>query len=110
MGEYFLTKLETLLSHPIIGDVRGKGMMLGFEIVKDKATKEPFPPAMRMSVRLETEALRRGLVTFSCTGSVDGVAGDMMLIATPFIITEAEIDACVQILHDSVSAIERNIA
>ena len=58
MGAYFLKQLETLKQHDMISDVRGLGLMLGFEIVKDRQTKEPFPPAKKMSVRLEQLALR----------------------------------------------------
>ena len=109
MGAYFLKKLETLLEHRIVGDVRGRGLMLGLELVKDKKTKAPFDPAMKMSVRLEDETLRRGLVTFSCTGCVDGVAGDMILLAPPFVITREQIDECVSILHTSIAVMETGI-
>ena len=65
MGEYFLEQMkEKLLPLPIIGDVRGKGLMLGFEIVQDKATKTPFPAKMKMSSKLQAEAFQRGLVDF----------------------------------------------
>lgn len=107
MGAYFLQRLATLLDHRIIGDVRGLGLMLGFEIVKDKQTKEPFPAAMKMSSVMELEALKRGLVIFSCTGSVDGVAGDMILLAPPFVITREQIDDCVTILHETITAMEK---
>lgn len=109
MGAYFLEKLQTLLEHTIVGDVRGRGLMLGFELVKDKKTKEPFAPSMKMSSRLELETLKRGLVSFSCTGCVDGVAGDMMLFAPPFIITREQIDDCIRILHESIVAMEKEL-
>ena len=109
MGTYFLNKLRTLLDHDIVGDVRGRGLMLGFELVKDRQTKEPFAPVMKMSSRLEQEAFERGLVVFACTGSVDGVAGDMILMAPPFIITRDEVDSCVSILRESIAALERSL-
>lgn len=108
-GDYFLQQLATLLSHPIVGDVRGKGLLIGFELVKDKATKEPFPASLRMSSRLETEALKRGLVIYACTGSVDGAAGDMILLSPPLIITPAQIDECMRTLHESLSALAQEV-
>jgi adenosylmethionine-8-amino-7-oxononanoate aminotransferase len=110
MGDYFLQQLRTLLRHDIIGDVRGLGLMLGFEIVKDKQTKQPFLPSQQMSSKLELEALKRGLVVYSCTGSVDGVAGDMVLLAPPFVITKEQIDECVSILHETITAMEKELA
>ena len=109
MGAYFLDKLHTLLEHRIVGDVRGRGLMLGFEVVEDKQSKKPFDPALHMSSHLELEALARGLVIFSCTGCVDGAAGDMILLAPPFIIAREQIDECINILHDTISAVEKGV-
>ncbi len=81
--------------------------MVGFELVRDQKTKAPFPPGLKMSRRLEDEALSRGLTVFSCTGCVDGVEGDMILMAPPLIITKSQIDELVAILHDSVQVVEK---
>jgi adenosylmethionine-8-amino-7-oxononanoate aminotransferase len=108
-GQYFLERLEELLEHKIVGDVRGKGLMLGFELVRDKKTKEPFPPKWRVSRRVEEAALKRGLVIYHCTGSVDGAMGDMILLAPPLIITRTQIDDCMAILHDAVEEVERQL-
>jgi adenosylmethionine-8-amino-7-oxononanoate aminotransferase len=108
MGEYFLDQMkQKLLPCSIIGDVRGKGLMLGFEIVQDKATKAPFPPAMKMSSKFQTEAFKRGLVVFSCTGSVHGASGDMILLAPPLIITKEQIDEFIDILVASAEALSQ---
>ena len=105
MGDYFIKKLkDEILDLKIIGDVRGKGLMLGFEIVKDKETKEPFLVEDRMSKKIEREAFKRGLVIYSCTGCVDGAAGDMILIAPPLIIEKDQIDKIIEILKDSINA------
>ncbi|HTZ00638.1 MAG TPA: hypothetical protein VMB75_12420, partial [Rhodocyclaceae bacterium] len=87
-------------------DVRGKGLMVGFELVKDRATKEPFDPGKHASVLLERAALQRGLVTYPCTGSIEGVAGDMVLMAPPLVISAAEIDTVLNILDDSLTEVE----
>jgi adenosylmethionine-8-amino-7-oxononanoate aminotransferase len=108
-GEYFLAKLEELLRYDIVGDVRGLGMMLGFELVKDKESKEPFDPSLGVSRRVEEAAFQRGLIIYPCTGSVDGVAGDMVLLAPPLIITREQVDEFVDILHESVEAVQKDL-
>ena len=108
MGEYFLEQMrEKLLPLPIIGDVRGMGLMLGFEIVQDKATKEPFPAKMKMASKMQSEAFKRGLVIFSCTGSYHGDRGDMILLAPPLIITKEQIDEFIDILVASTKALSQ---
>jgi adenosylmethionine-8-amino-7-oxononanoate aminotransferase len=109
VGAYFLERLRELLQYDIVGDVRGLGLMLGLELVRDKRTKEPFPPEMRVSRRLEEAAFARGLVIYSCTGSVDGVAGDMILMAPPLIITESQVDEFMSILHASIAAVQQEV-
>ena len=110
MGKYLLAQMEAkLLPHPIVGDVRGRGLMVGFELVKDKQTKETFAPKLLASKRLEDAAFARGLITYPCTGSVDGQAGDMMLLAPPLIITREQIDELVDILDASIGALEASL-
>jgi adenosylmethionine-8-amino-7-oxononanoate aminotransferase len=109
-GEQALEGLQTLMDHhPSIGHVRGLGLMFGFEFVRDQETKEPFPPESKVSSLLEEAALKRGLVTYPCTGSVDGAAGDMVLMAPPLIITESQIDDIVGILDDAIYEVEERL-
>lgn len=110
MGEYMLQKMkDVLLPHPSVGDVRGKGLMVGFEQVKDKETKEPFDPELKVSQQLEDEAFKRGLITYPCSGTVDGYAGDMTLLAPPLIITREQIDDVVSILDEALTAVEEKL-
>ncbi|MGD0752677.1 MAG: aminotransferase class III-fold pyridoxal phosphate-dependent enzyme [Anaerolineales bacterium] len=109
-GEQFRSGLTAMMSrHPSLGDVRGKGLLSGFELVKSRGTKEPFDQAKHASVLLERAALQRGLVIYPCTGSVEGVAGDMVLMAPPLVINVAEIDEVLQILDDSLSEVEADL-
>ena len=108
-GMYFLERLSELLEHPIVGDVRGRGLMLGFELVKDKQSKESFPPEQRVSQLIEEAAFQRGLVIYSCSGSVGGAKGDMILIAPPLTITRSQIDDIMAILDESVAAVEKEL-
>ena len=109
LGAYLLQRLHELLEFDIIGDVRGKGLMCGFEFVKDKATKEPFPPASKVSLRFQEAALRRGLVLFQCTGCVEGVAGDMILVTPPLVITQHEIDEMISIMKDALKELQAEL-
>ena len=84
-------------------------MMIGFELVADKETKEPFPPERLTSRVVSALTFERGLVTYPCTGTVRGVAGDTILMAPPLITTREQIDLIMEILHDSVLAFEERI-
>lgn len=109
-GEQALSGLHALMSkHPIVGDVRGKGLMFGFELVKDRSTKTPFEPQRHVSMLVEDAALQRGLVTYPCSGTVNGTAGDMMLLAPPLTITAEQIDTILNILDDSLSEVEKEL-
>lgn len=109
VGAYFLDRAQSLLDHSIIGDVRGLGLMVGFEMVQDQKTKAPFPPSVRLSRRMEKAALERGLVLYMANGCVDGIAGDMILMAPPLIITKDQVDEMLAILHESIASVEREI-
>ena len=110
-GEQFRSGLIKMMDrHPSLGDVRGMGLMDGFELVKSRETKEPFDPAKHASILLERAALQRGLVTYPCTGSIEGVAGDMVLMAPPLVINAAEIDEILKILDDSLTEVENSLA
>lgn len=110
-GEQALNGLKAMMSHhPILGDVRGLGLMFGFEMVKDRGTKEPYPVSMHLSSIFEKIALERGLVTYPCSGIIDGVMGDMVLMAPPLVITRQEMDEMLTILDQSLSVLEDMLA
>jgi adenosylmethionine-8-amino-7-oxononanoate aminotransferase len=77
-------------------------MMWGVEFVADRETKAPFPPGLHLSQRVCDLAFERGVIFYPGAGSVDGVRGDHLMVAPPFVITEAEIDEVVSILRDSI--------
>ena len=110
VGAYFLEQLQGLLDYRTVGDVRGKGMMVGWEFVADKGSKAPFPPEQEMSRRFSALTFERGLVTYPCAGTVRGVAGDTILMAPPLITTKAQIDEIMAILNDAMRAFESEVA
>lgn len=109
VGAYLLDRLHDLLSLEMVGDVRGKGLMCGVEFVKNQKTKEPFDPKLKVSGQIQAEALERGLVVFQCSGCVEGVAGDMLLVTPPLIITRAQVDELVDILKDTIKAVQARV-
>ena len=107
MGAYLLEKLQALKSHPIVGDVRGLGLFCGVELVRDRQTKEPFDPRMKVNVLVGNRAFEKGLITYPGGGGADGVNGDHILLAPPFVIEKEEIDRLVSILDASIGEIEK---
>ena len=81
--------------HPHVGDIRGRGLFMGLELVEDRETKEPFDPGLRLHARIKMEAMARRLMVYPMGGTIDGRRGDHVLLAPPFIVTEAEIDEIV---------------
>ena len=107
-GEQVLAGLRQLMSrHPIIGDVRGLGLMFGLEYVRRRSTREPFAPDRGVSARIERAALKHGLVTYPCTGSIDGTLGDMTLMAPPLTISPAEVDQLLELLDRAIADVEQ---
>jgi adenosylmethionine-8-amino-7-oxononanoate aminotransferase len=103
-GAYLLKRLQELLEFDIVGDVRGRGFMCGVEFVKDKESKEPFPPAKKACLMVMKEGIQRGLILFPCTGNVDGVAGDMVLVTPPLITTRAQVDEIINLTKQAIAA------
>ncbi|HET6712675.1 MAG TPA: aminotransferase class III-fold pyridoxal phosphate-dependent enzyme [Actinomycetota bacterium] len=81
---------ETLADLPIVGDVRGLGMMIGIELVRDPETKEPFARAERVTERVVAAARDAGLLLYSSTGHVDGRDGDLLMLGPPFVLTDED--------------------
>jgi adenosylmethionine-8-amino-7-oxononanoate aminotransferase len=90
--------------HPNIGDIRGRGLFMGLELVADRRRKTPFDPALRLHARLKAEAMTRGLCVYPMGGTLDGLRGDHVLLAPPFIVTDEELDLIVARLRDAIEA------
>lgn len=91
-------------AHPHVGDIRGRGLFWGIELVRDRASKTPFDPAHRLHARIKRDAMARGLMVYPMGGTVDGRAGDHVLLAPPFISTEAHLDFIVDNLAAAIDA------
>jgi adenosylmethionine-8-amino-7-oxononanoate aminotransferase len=96
--------LERFSGHEHVGDVRGRGLFLGLELVADRASKRPFAPARRLHARIKSEALARGLMVYAMGGTIDGQRGDHILLAPPFIVTDADLEVIVDRLAAALDA------
>ncbi len=93
-------KLDTALrqrfdSHPYVGDIRGRGLFRGVEIVQDKYSKQPFDPFLGVNKKVKKAAFEAGLICYPMGGTIDGYRGDHVLLAPPFIIEDEQIDELV---------------
>jgi adenosylmethionine-8-amino-7-oxononanoate aminotransferase len=104
-GAYLARRLnERFGNHPFVGDVRGRGLFVGLELVADRDTKAAFDPKLRLHARVKQEAMARGLMVYPTGGNVDGAAGDNVLLAPPFIVDRPTVDAIVERLGDAIDA------
>jgi adenosylmethionine-8-amino-7-oxononanoate aminotransferase len=93
---------ERYASHPYVGDVRGRGLFVGVELVKDRASKATFDPALKLHAAIKREAFARGLMVYPMGGTVDGRNGDHVLLAPPFICSAQNIDTIVERLAGAI--------
>jgi adenosylmethionine-8-amino-7-oxononanoate aminotransferase len=96
---------ERLGAHPHVGNIRGRGFFWGVEFVADRASKRTFVPDDRINARIKAAALERGLMIYPMGGTVDGVNGDHVLIAPPYILTEAQLDELTDKLGAAVETV-----
>jgi adenosylmethionine-8-amino-7-oxononanoate aminotransferase len=94
--------IHALGDHPNVGDIRGRGLFMGVELVKDRASKQPFDPSIGLHARIKKQAMSNGLLVYPMGGTIDGQLGDHVLIAPPFISTESELDQMAQRLAVSI--------
>ncbi len=104
-GERLRAGLEERFgNHPHIGEVRGRGLFHAIEVVAVRGSKEPFAVQQDLAGRIKRAAMARGLCVYPGQGTADGISGDHILIAPPFVVDECTIDAIVDRLGDSVDA------
>ncbi len=105
VGAYLGKRLEKSLGgHPNVGDIRGRGMFYGLEIVADRTSSDPFPASRKMAWRLFERAFEKGLLVYYSQGCADGLNGDIVMLGPPLISTKAQVDDMVNILVSAVHA------
>jgi|SRR5450830_567378 len=95
---------QALAEHPHVGDVRGRGLFVGVELVAERDTKAAIDPVLRTHAKVKAEAMSRGLLVYPMGGTIDGKSGDHILLAPPFICTAADIDEIVGRLVAAITA------
>ncbi len=90
--------------HPHVGDIRGRGLFMGLELVADRGTKAPFDPALKLAAGIKAAAFEAGLICYPMSGTIDGRTGDHILLAPPFIISDAQIGELVDKLGQAIDA------
>jgi adenosylmethionine-8-amino-7-oxononanoate aminotransferase len=104
-GEHLTRRLtERFGNHHHVGDVRGRGLFQAIELVADRGSKATFDPKHKLHARIKQEAMARGLMVYPMGGTIDGVNGDHVLLAPPFIVEQAAIDTIVERLGEAVDA------
>jgi len=105
MGAHLAARLtEVLGAHPHVGDIRGRGLFRGIELVADRATRAPFDPSRKLHAQIKRAAMERGLMVYPMGGTIDGVRGDHVLLAPPFIVSREDVDTIVARLADAIDA------
>lgn len=90
--------------HAHVGDIRGRGLFQAIELVEDRQTKAPFDPSRKLHARIKSEAMARGLMVYPMGGTIDGVRGDHVLLAPPFIVTPSDVAEITGRLSEAVNA------
>lgn len=95
--------VERLGAHPHVGEIRGRGLLVGLELVADRVSRAPFPRAARLTEAVVAAARERGVLVYSATGNADAVDGDTILLGPPFIVTDEEIVTIVTVLAEAIA-------
>ncbi|HBL16157.1 MAG: hypothetical protein A2X36_04170 [Elusimicrobia bacterium GWA2_69_24] len=104
MGRKLFERLQPLAAHPHVGDIRGRGLLAGIEFVADQETRAPFPRALKFAETFTETAMGMGLVVWPNYGQAEGGAGDLAMLAPPFVISDAELDELVRRFGNALEA------
>jgi len=97
-------------NHPYIGNIRGRGLFQGVEIVADRASKTPFDPSLKVNAKIKKEAMSLGLMCYPGGGTMDGASGDHILLAPAYIVTEDEVTEIVERLKAAIDTVTHEAA
>jgi adenosylmethionine-8-amino-7-oxononanoate aminotransferase len=97
--------LDRLAGHPNVGEIRGRGLLQGIELVADRETRAPFPRAGRVTESIVGAARDAGVLLYSGTGNANGTDGDQILLGPPFVVTDEELVRIVDVLGSAIDQI-----
>ena len=105
-GDKLAAALEARFGqHLHVGDLRGRGLFRGIELVEDRGTKAPFDPSRGVAAKIKKAAFEEGLICYPMSGTIDGRTGDHILLAPPFIIEDAQIGELTDKLAKAIGAV-----
>ena len=107
VGQELRAALEPLRKYSVVGDIRGKGLLFGIELVHNARMREPFPPDAQIALRIQEDALEAGVMTYPIQGCADGTRGDHILLAPPFTITSKMIEMIAAGLDHAIADLEK---
>lgn len=103
-GAYLTKALRAAFDdHPYVGDIRGRGLFMAVELVEDRVSRDPFDHNKKLHAVIKQQAIHNGLLVYPMGGTIDGKSGDHVLVAPPFIVSEAEVDQIVALLKQSIN-------
>ncbi len=104
VGQYMMNRIEqTFADHPLVGHIRGRGLLAGIELVADKANRTPFPPTRRVAAEIVKEAMAEGLIARALPG------GDIVALSPPLTVTRADIDAILDRLVTAFGRVTKRV-
>jgi 4-aminobutyrate aminotransferase-like enzyme len=105
-GAWLFAEAQRLRQRRTVGDIRGKGLLMGIELVADASTGEPFEPFTGFHARVAEAAWQRGLIVRGESGTIDGSRGEHLLLSPPLIATREEMVSMLELLDDSIGDAE----
>jgi hypothetical protein len=110
-GDHLQSALEQRLGqHPHVGDLRGRGLFRGIELVRDRDTKQPFAPELKLHARIKKAAFEAGMICYPAAGTLDGKHGDHVLLAPPFIASNGELDQVAERIGKAIDTAVAQVA
>ncbi len=109
MGNYLMEKLSFLSNFSIVGQISGKGLLIGIKFVADRISKDPFDPVLGVAKQFVAAAFKKRLLANPGSGCVDGVRGDHIFICPPFTIDKTEGGMIAEILGEVFEEVKGNI-
>ena len=105
---------ERIGQHANVADIRGRGLFVGIELVRDRSDNTPYDRKLKLAERYKANAMKNGLLCYPTGGTVGGEAGDHILLAPPFIITSAEVGELVELidktLRETIAEVDAAVA